>query len=173
MSAPRFQGGRETPGGYLTSKSGALWFGSPVPDIAGALLKGIAGRRDIRWGAALLGVKGVALEPPPDFSSGEAVLSTMTPVLVKLDDRYIFPEHPRYAEVLVRNLAHKADVLGLPNQVDVEVLSAGSRRKFLVQRAPRHGCTIKARVSAAPALLDALYDWGLGVYTNQGFGWIR
>ncbi|WP_462188934.1 MULTISPECIES: CRISPR-associated endoribonuclease Cas6 [unclassified Frankia] len=26
---------------------------------------------------------------------------------------------------------------------------------------------------ADAALLDAIYDWGLGLATNQGFGWIR
>jgi CRISPR-associated endoribonuclease Cas6 len=173
VSAPCFRGARKKAGVYATSDDGALWFGSPVPRIATAILTGLAARREIRWGSVVLGVKGVLLEPPPECASGEMTVSTVTPVLIKFEDRYIFPDHPRFVEYLVRNLRHKAELLKLSNQVEAEVVSSGPPRKFLVQGAPRHGCTMVARISAAPELLLALHEWGLGLCTNQGFGWIR
>ncbi len=173
LSAPCFRGAGRRTGVYGASGDGSVWFGSPVPRVAAALLAGLAGRTEIRWGTAPLRVRGVRLEALADHSSGEAVFSTVTPVLVKFEDRFIHPDHPRYAEQVCRNLRHKADVLGLPNEVEVEVLSSGPPRKFLVQRAPRHGSTASMRVQAAPSLLDAIYEWGLGIGTNQGFGWIR
>ncbi|ABW10833.1 CRISPR-associated protein Cas6 [Parafrankia sp. EAN1pec] len=173
LSSPYFRGPARGHDVYRASKDGTVWFGSPVPRIAGALLAGLAGRRQLRWGSVELDVHGVQLESTPDHSSGETVFSTVTPVLARYEDRYIFPDHPAFVATLVHNLSHKADVLGLPNEVEFEVLSAGPPRKFFVQHTPRHGCVVRARVHAAPALLDALYDWGLGLGTNQGFGWIR
>ncbi len=173
LSSPCFRGAGRRTGVYGASGDGSVWFGSPVPRVAAALLAGVAGRSDIRWGTVPLRVRGVQLEPVPDHSSGEAVFSTVTPVLVKFEDQFIHPDHPQYVERLCHNLRHKADVLGLPGEVEVEVLSHGYPRKFLVQRAPRHGSIVQLRVRASSVLLDALYEWGLGLNTNQGFGWIR
>lgn len=173
VSSPCFRGVPKRPSVYGASDDGSVWFGSPVSKIAGALLAGLAGKESIRWGGVGLRVKGVQFEKLPDHSSGEVVFSTLTPVLVKSADRYVFPGDSLFVPLLVKNLRHKADLLGLPDEVEVEVLSSGFPRKFLVQRAPRHGATLRARVGAAPVLLDALYEWGLGLGTNQGFGWIQ
>ncbi len=58
----------------------------------------------------------------------------------------VLSDHPQFADRLSHNLRHKADLLGLPSDVDVEVVSAGPPRKFLVQRAPRHGSTAAVRI---------------------------
>ncbi len=173
LSAPCFRGTSKQPGVYSTSGDGRVWFGSPVPTIAAALLAGAAIRRDIRWGSVPLNVRGIQLEPLPDHSAGETIFTTVTPVLVKFEDRYLHPDHPQFAERLLHNTQHKADVLKLPNEVEMDVLSAGPPRKFLVQGAPRHGSTVRVRVRAAPRLLDALYEYGLGLANIQGFGWIE
>lgn len=150
-----------------------MWFGSPVPQIAAALLAGVAGRSEIRWGSVALAVKGVQLENTPDHEAGHAVFESLTPVLLRFENEYILPEHMAYEDWLRHNLVHRADVLGLPNEVDLEVVGAGPRRRFEVQGKPRIGATIRVRVAAAPALLDALYVGGIGLATNQGFGWLR
>ncbi|WP_242666153.1 CRISPR-associated endoribonuclease Cas6 [Parafrankia irregularis] len=173
LSPPSFRGTSRGHNVYRASGDGSLWFGSPVPRIAAAILAGLAGQRQLQWGSVELDVHGIQLVPPPDHSAGEAVFDTSTPVLVRHSSRYIFPGDPEFIGMLEHNLRHKADLLELPNQVDIEVLSAGRPRKFLSQNTPRHGCLVRTRVRAAPALLDALYDWGLGLNTNQGFGWIR
>jgi CRISPR/Cas system endoribonuclease Cas6 (RAMP superfamily) len=57
--------------------------------------------------------------------------------------------------------------------VEVSVLDAGPRRVFDVAGAKRVGANARLRINAAPVLLDALYDWGLGLNNVQGFGWVK
>lgn len=173
VSPPLFQGAPRSRGVYTTSDRGSVWFGSPVPRIAAALLAGVAGRSEIRWGSVGLTVKGVQLEDTPDHQEGQAVFQSLTPVLLRYENEYILPDHEAYEDRLRHNLAHRADVLGQPNEVDLEVVDSGPRRRFEVQGKPRIGATIRVRVTAAPTLLDALYVGGIGLATNQGFGWLR
>ncbi|THJ75289.1 CRISPR-associated endoribonuclease Cas6, partial [Candidatus Frankia alpina] len=168
ISSPQFRGTRKSRGTYATSADGSLWLGSPVPRVAAALLAGIAGRQTLRWASLRLALRGVQLESTPDHKAGEALFSTRTPILVKWEDRYIHPDHPHFTERLSHNLRHKADLLGLPAGNDIEVISSGPPRKFLVQRVPRHGSTAEIRIRADSTLLDAIYDWGLGLGTNPG-----
>jgi CRISPR-associated endoribonuclease Cas6 len=173
ISPPVFRGAAARHGSYTTSADGSLWLGSPVAEIATALMKGLAGRKELRWGPLGLAVRGVELEAPPDHRQGRAEFATISPVLVKHDSRFLLPGDALYADMLRRNIRHKADVLGLPGDADVEVLDAGPRRGFEVGGARRIGATVRLRIAAAPALLDALYEWGLGLCTVQGFGWVR
>jgi CRISPR-associated endoribonuclease Cas6 len=176
MSPPVFRGAPRKPGAYMTSADGSLWLGSPVPDIAVAMLRAAAdltSRTSMRWGRSTLAVKGVQLGDLPDHNSGQAVFESATPVLVKHEDRFLLPGDPLYLDRLSHNLRHKADLLGLPADHETEILDAGPRRRFEVAGKPRIGATIRVRVTAAPALLDALYDWGLGLLTIQGFGWLQ
>ncbi len=173
VSPPRFKGAPKRHGVYTTSSQGSIWFASPIPRIAGAMLAGLVGRPSLRWGSAELTVRGVEIEAVPDHSTGKAVFATATPTLVKFEDQFITPDHPQFQQRLEHNLRHKADVLGLPNDVELEIQSFGAVRHFLVQGAPRIGCAIVAEVTAAPTLLDALYEWGFGLANNQGFGIVR
>ncbi|MFI7470648.1 CRISPR-associated endoribonuclease Cas6 [Nonomuraea sp. NPDC049646] len=173
VSPPVFSGARRLSGAYAASPDGTIWMGSPVPRIAACLLAGVAGRREIAWGSVTLSVKGVQLDPAADHSGGVTVFETVSPVLVKREDLYLVPDDVHFQERLAHNLRHKADVLGLPNEVEVEVLDSGPRRRFDVPKGFRIGSTARVRVAAAPQLLDALYEWGLGLSTVEGFGWIR
>ncbi|PZG45172.1 CRISPR-associated endoribonuclease Cas6 [Spongiactinospora gelatinilytica] len=172
-SPPLFPRAHHKAGMYPTSPDGVVWMGSPVPRIAACMLAALAGRREIRWGSVVLSVKGVQLDPVADHSSGVGVFDTVSPVLVKHQNRYLLPEDPHFAERLMHNVRHKADDLGLPNEAEVEVLDAGPRRRFHVAKGFRIGARARVRVAAAPRLLDALYEWGLGLSTVEGFGWIR
>lgn len=173
VSPPLFAGAVQRHGVYTTSGSGSVWFGSPVPRIAAALVRALAGVQGLRWGRVHLVVHGTHLELAPDHSSGQADFLTVSPVLVKQESRFLLPGDDGYVGRLTENLRHKADVLGLPSEVTVEVLSAGPRRVFDVAGAKRVGANVRLRVTATPMLLDALYDWGLGLNTVQGFGWVR
>lgn len=173
ISPPVFTGAVQRHGVYTTSDRGSVWIGSPVPQIAAAILRGIGGLKELRWGGAHLSVRGKDLEWLPDHGSGQAEFLTLSPVLVKRESRFLLPEDDGYAERLTHNLRHKADVLGLPNDVGIEVLDSGPRRIFDVMGAKRIGASVRLRVAAAPALLDALYEWGLGLNTVQGFGWVK
>ena len=149
-----------------------MWFGSPVPRIAAALLRAVSEVGELRWGGSRLVVQGTDLEWA-DHSSGNAVFQTVSPVLVKRESRFLLPGDEGFTGCLEHNLRHKADVLCLPSGVSVEVLDAGPRRVFDVAGAKRVGANARLRVTAAPVLLDALYDWGLGLNTVQGFGWVK
>ena len=173
ISPPVFMGAAVRHGAYTTSGNGSFWLGSPVPEIASALLKGVAGREELQWGALGLTVRGVELESPPHHRSGQAEFATLSPVLVKKDSRFLLPGDDSYIDRLTHNIRHKADVLGLPGEAQVEVVGAGPRRGFDVAGTRRIGATVRLRVEAAPALLDALYEWGLGLATVQGFGWVK
>lgn len=173
ISPPLFMGAPKRKGVYTTSATGSVWFGSPVPQISAALLKGISGLSELQWGGMSLKVQGKELEWPDDHAAGTADISSASPVLVKDDSRFLLPEDRGYAERLVHNLRHKADFLGLPDDVAVEVLASGPRRTFDVAGAKRIGANVRLRVTAAPALLRALHEWGIGLNTVQGFGWLK
>ncbi|MEO3807203.1 CRISPR-associated endoribonuclease Cas6 [Nonomuraea sp. B1E8] len=173
ISPPLFSGTRPRSGAYSTSPDGSISMGSPVPRIAACLLAALAGRSEIRWGSVDLSVKGIQLDNIADHSEGVAVFDTVSPVLVKHDGMYILPDDANFQDRLAHNIRHKADLLGLPNEVEVEVLDSGPRRRFDVPKGFRIGATARIRVAAKPQLLDALYEWGLGLSTVEGFGWIR
>jgi CRISPR-associated endoribonuclease Cas6 len=173
ISPPLFAGAARRRGVYTTSGSGSVWLGSPVPRIAAALLRAVSELRELRWGGSRLAVQGADLEWAPDHSAGNAVFQAISPVLVKRESRFLLPGDDGFTDRLEHNLRHKADVLGLPSEVNVEVLDAGPRRVFDVAGAKRVGATARLRIIAAPSLLDALYDWGLGLNTIQGFGWVK
>jgi CRISPR-associated endoribonuclease Cas6 len=173
VSRPVFAGAGRGQGKYMMSGRGSIWLGSPVPDIAAALVRGLAGRSELRWGAAALAVRGVQVEDAADHGCGEAEFTAVTPVLVKHENRFLLPGDAPYLACLSHNLRHKADLLGLPRDVRAEVLEAGPRRRFDVPGGFRIGAEARIRVSGAPSLLDALRDWGLGLENIQGFGWLR
>lgn len=173
ISPPLFMGAAPRHGAYTTSGSGSVWFGSPVPRIAAALLRALSDLGELHWGGARFAVRGTDLEMTPDHSSGQADFLTVSPVLVKRESRFLLPGDDGYIDRLTHNLRHKADVLGLPNHVEISVLGAGPRRVFDVAGAKRVGANARLRISAAPVLLDALYDWGLGINNVQGFGWVK
>ncbi|MEU2604351.1 CRISPR-associated endoribonuclease Cas6 [Streptomyces albus] len=179
VTSPQFRGARRKAGVYTTSRDGSVWFGSPVPEIASALIRGLAGRTGLSWGRTRLRVLGFTLDGPaaatPMASPGgsEVVWETATPVVIKREDRYLLPGDEGFTELLEKNLAHKADVLGLPAPRGVRVLDAGPRRRFEVRGAPRIGAQVRVALAGEPEALDALRSWGLGLDTVQGFGWIR
>lgn len=174
ISPPIFQNKVRRKGVWGTSGAGAVWFGSPVPRIASCLLAGLAERTEIRWGATRLTVRGVRLETPPvSYQAGVAEFLTLSPILIKHENRFLLPDDAGYLERLTQNLRHRADALGLPNEVAIEVLAAGPRRRDDVQGKMRIGATARLRIQAAPELLQAFYEGGIGLNCVQGFGWLR
>lgn len=173
LTSPQFKGAPKKSGVYTTSRNGAVWFGSPVPEIASALVASLASRAEIVWGAARLRMRGFTLDVGDPVADGLVELRTATPVVVKHDDRYLLPGDKRYVERLQHNLAHKADVLGLPAPCGLRVLEAGPRRRFTVRGTPRIGAQVRVAMEADGRFVEALRSWGLGLDTVQGFGWIR
>ncbi|MEU2222711.1 CRISPR-associated endoribonuclease Cas6 [Streptomyces sp. NPDC018347] len=173
VTSPMFLGAAPKKGVYTTSSDGSVWFGSPVPEIASVLVAALAGREEIRWGQARLRVRGFALDVGPQASDGLVEMETVTPVVVKHRDRALLPWDEHYVERLEHNLAHKADILGLPAPSGLRVLDAGPRRRFTVSGAPRCGARVRVAMEADARFVEAIRSWGLGLDTIQGFGWIR
>lgn len=173
ISPPVFMGAPKKRNAYMMSSKGRIWFGSPIPVLAAALLAGVTSRSEICWGPFSLTVKGAQLEPLVSPGS-PAVLETRSPVLVKAkEDRYLLPDDDEFVPALLANIRHKADLLGLPGDAELEVLAAGPRRRFDVAGGIRIGATAKVRLHADPRLIGALRAWGLGLANIQGFGWVR
>ncbi|AUS77484.1 CRISPR-associated endoribonuclease Cas6 [Actinoalloteichus sp. AHMU CJ021] len=173
LTCPQFRGAPRRRGVYTTSDRGAVWFGSPMPEIAGPMAAALHRHDSLRWGRTVLRVREVRVETAEPTAGGEVELTTATPVLVKYDNQFIEPTHPAFLGRLAHNLRHKADVLGLPAPQDLVLVDSGPRRRFLVQGAPRIGAVIRVRLSADPRFVEAIRSWGLGLGNNQGFGWIR
>ncbi|WDT53542.1 CRISPR-associated endoribonuclease Cas6 [Streptomyces sp. G7(2002)] len=174
VTSPQFKGAPHKKGVYTTSPEGSVWFGSPVPEIASALVAALAARTEIVWGTARLQVRGFAVDfGAPAAVDGVVELVTATPVVIRHEGRDLLPGDERFVERMERNLAHKADVLGLPAPGGLKVLEAGPRRRFSVRGAPRIGAQVRVALEADPRFVEALWSWGLGLDTVQGFGWIR
>src|SRR5260370_29974772 len=104
ISPPLFVGATARRGVDNTMGRGSVWMGSPVPQIAAALLPAAAGCGEISWGSVTLGVKGVHLESTPDHRSGEAVFTSISPVLGRHEDRLLLPDDA----VVTARLGHNA-----------------------------------------------------------------
>lgn len=174
VTSPQFKGAPRKRGVYTTSRTGSVWFGSPVPEIASALVAALARRSEIVWGAARLRIQGFTVEVGASAPvQGVVEMETATPVVVRHDGRELLPHDDHFVERLQHNLTHKADVLGLPAPRGLRVLEAGPRRRFSVRGAPRVGAQVRVAMEADPRFVDAIRSWGLGLDTVQGFGWIR
>ncbi|MFF2021087.1 CRISPR-associated endoribonuclease Cas6 [Streptomyces sp. NPDC058171] len=174
VTSPQFKGAPRKRGVYTTSPQGSVWFGSPVPEIAAALVTALSRRTEIVWGAVRLRVHGFTIEvTAPTPVDGVIELETATPVVVRHERRELLPDDAHYIERLAHNLTHKADVLGLPAPHGLRLLKAGPRRRFSVQGAPRIGAQVRVTMEADPRFVDAIRSWGLGLDTVQGFGWVR
>ncbi|GAA1152552.1 hypothetical protein GCM10009654_05100 [Streptomyces hebeiensis] len=173
LTAPQFKGAPRKRGVYTTSPEGSVWLGSPVPEIAAVLVAALASRTEIMWGPARLRMRGFTVDVGAPVADGPVELETATPVVVKHEGRYLLPGEPHYVARLQHNLAHKADILGLPAPSGLRVLEAGPRRRFTVRGAPRIGARVRVGMEADARFVDAVRSWGLGLDTVQGFGWIR
>ncbi|MDT0475669.1 CRISPR-associated endoribonuclease Cas6 [Streptomyces sp. DSM 41014] len=173
MTAPQFKRAPRKRGVYTTSAEGSVWLGSPVPEIAAVLVAALASRTEIVWGPARLKVRGFSLDIGVVGVDGPVELESAAPVVVKHESRYLLPGDDHYVARLQHNLAHKADLLGLPAPSGLRVLESGPRRRFTVRGAPRIGARVRVGMESDGRFVDALRSWGLGLDTVQGFGWIR
>ncbi|KJS59685.1 CRISPR-associated protein [Streptomyces rubellomurinus] len=175
VGGPLFLGAPRTKGVYSTSQDGSVWFGSPVPEIASVLVRALAGVEELVWGSTRLRVRGMAVDMDGVLPAGDGPveLETLTPVVLKHEDRNLLPGDEHYLDRLQHNLAHKADVLGLPAPRGLRVLEAGPRRRFAVRGAPRIGARVRVVMEADGRFVNAIRSWGLGLDTIQGFGWVR
>lgn len=183
-SAPVFDQAPRRRGHYAAGGQGVVEFGSPVPAIAEALGKGFTARELLDWGGVALRLVGVQALEPPEFSSGQARMRTVTPVVMKGSGRdadgvrrtreaWVLPTEPEWAEYFQGNLRRKAETLELDPRVELESVTwIGPKRSFRVGEGLKPGAAVEVELSGAPQTLRALWSWGLGQANAAGFGWV-
>jgi CRISPR-associated endoribonuclease Cas6 len=173
---PRFPAAPRRKGAYMAGGPGTWETGTPLRRTAIALARGAASARELRWGAARFGVAGVTVLTAPAAESGTVRWRTATPVIARVrGGRFLLPGEPGWEDAVAANAALKADALGLPPAVTVELLDAGPKRSFVTSgtgTGSKTGATAAVRVTGCPALLRALWCWGLGAANSAGMGWI-
>jgi len=169
----QFPEGTAPSGAYRTPRRAAVWFGSPVPTIATAMIASLRTQRELPWGKELLTIRTVAVDVDEPSASGQVELQSTTPVLLKYESRYLDADDPRFLDRLEHNLARKADLLRLPRPTHVVMTEAGPHKPYRVQKVTLRGAVIKVRMKADAEFVRAIRSWGLGLNNNLGFGWVR
>jgi CRISPR-associated endoribonuclease Cas6 len=181
---PIFPGATRRRGAYAVGGAGWVEFGSPMPAVIEAFAKGMAGRSLIDWGGVALRVKGIDLVEPPEFGAGRATFRTTTPVVMKGSGKnddgtrttrqaWLLPHDTEFPAYFAQNLRRKAATLGLGDEIRLEAIaSVGPKRSFAVKGGKKIGATVQVELSGEPAILRALWSWGLGQGNAAGFGWI-
>lgn len=176
---PRFdmeRGRSRDRGQYRVGGPGVLAFTTPLEECGEAIVKRLSGTSRLTWGPLELVLTEVRLEKPDVTETRSLVRwTTRTPVIVKGEERgtFLLPEEPLWLARIQRNLVRKAQTLGLESEIEVELVHAGVRRLFRVDRSARIGALATVDVAGAPKTLAALRDWGLGEANSGGFGWIE
>lgn len=183
-SAPTFPSARRGRGRYSVGGTGTVEFGSPVPQVIEGVAKGLAGQPVLDWGGTALRVEAVDVLPPPDFSSGQAVLRTSTPVVMKgsghnehgertTRQAWVLPTEPEFPAYFEANLRRKAMTLDLDPDVSVQAITwVGPKRSFMVGKGKKPGAAVEAEIHGAPETLRCIWSWGLGQANSAGFGWV-
>lgn len=183
--APAFPGARRGRGKYAVGGRGVIEFGSPVPEIAEALGRGLVARELLDWGGVAFRLTGLEVVPPPVCSSGRVRLRTATPVVLKGSGRndggvrvsrqaWLLPDEPQWAEYFQGNLMRKAETLGLDSGVALESVTwIGAKRSYRVGDGAKPGAPVEVELSGPPETLRALWSWGLGQANSAGFGWVQ
>lgn len=180
--APVFPRARAQRGQYAAGGPGVWELGSPLPGMVGAWMEALAGQGTLGWAGIPLRVRRMVPMAPPAFDSGRAEFRTVTPVVVKAPvltpaggrrDSDLLPYEDGFTAAFEQNLRHKAETLGLEPDIAVErVTWVGAKRSFAVKDGRQVGAPLGVELRGSPALLRALWCWGLGRANSAGFGWI-
>ena len=182
--APTFPSAPRRKGCYAAGGRGTVEFGSPLPEVAEALARGLAKYEVVDWGGVALRLIGLTAVAPPDFSAGRVLLRTSTPVVMKGSGRdangrrvtrqdWLLPAEPEWAGYFQGNLRRKAETLGLDPDVELESVTwIGPKRSFSVGEGKKPGAAVEVQLSGPPRTLRAFWSWGLGQANAAGFGWV-
>jgi CRISPR-associated endoribonuclease Cas6 len=182
--APIFPQARRDPGVYAAGGRGSVELGSPLPGMVDAWLDALSNRGVLDWGGVALNVRQLVPVAAPPFTSGRAELRTTTPVVLKSlalaggdggasARRELLPHEEGFTAAFEHNLRRKAETLGVEPDIALERLTwVGAKRSFSVKSGRRVGALLGVELRGSPALLRALWCWGLGQANAAGFGWV-
>lgn len=174
---PVFPSARRRRGVYAVGGAGFLELGSPLPSVVQAWTAALRRRDVLDWGGIALRVRDLYVVDPPCFESGSARVRTDTPVVLKAppsDGRsWVLPTEPGFGASFQHNLVRKAQTLGLAPDIDLDAVTwVGPKRSFVVGDGAKPGAAVEVELFGDPALLRAIWSWGLGQANSAGFGWI-
>jgi CRISPR-associated endoribonuclease Cas6 len=182
--APLFPAAPRRRGVYAAGGQGVIEFGSPLIAVVEAWARGLRERELIDWGGVAMRIVALHVVDPPEFSSGHARMRTETPVVMKGSGRdgqgnrptrqaWLLPTEPEFPAYFQQSLRRKAETLGLSPEVKLDAITwVGPKRSFVVGDGAKPGAALEAEVSGEPAMLQALWSWGLGQANSAGFGWV-
>lgn len=169
--------------------------GSPSASFLQPFATGLLAAGGLTVGAATLPVASVQALPPPDFSSGTARFTCLTPIVAALPidnggTRYLRPcEGAEFSTAVRNNLLRKYQALHVAAFADEADLRFDLTfdAEYLADPRHRQGTKLIAYkgiqiVGAqapfvihtnAPALLELLYDAGCGEKSSAGFGMLQ
>lgn len=182
--APVFPSAPRRRGVYAAGGLGWWEFGSPMPKVIEAFAKAIASKALFDWGGVAFRIEGVDLIAPPDFATGRAVFRTATPVTMKGSGRsedgtrttrqaWLLPTDAEFPAYFAENLRRKALTLELGEDIHLDAITwVGPKRSFAVKNGKKVGAAVQVQLSGDPAILRALWSWGLGQANAAGYGWV-
>ncbi|MCK2245193.1 MULTISPECIES: CRISPR-associated endoribonuclease Cas6 [unclassified Crossiella] len=183
---PRFDKAKTRGAGiYRAGGQGIVEVGSPLLHITQALAEGLTAQRIWDWGGVALQVGTITPVLPPRFATGTALMRSQTPVMLRSTARdesgqlrrnnYLLPGDPEWVPYLQINLQRKAEALDLDPDISVEEVTwIGARRRFTTSATgAKTGAPVEVRLSGAPATLQAIWSWGLGLSCSGGWGWVQ
>ncbi len=180
-----------------------LWLGpgrvtwqvaSPLPAFLQAFATGLLACGQLEIGSLHLPIAQTQCLADPDFASGFAAFTCLTPIVAALPlpdggTRYLRPcEGEAFRQAVGRNLLHKYHALHGQPFPDAEKVPFDFAFNADYMADPRHrqgtkltmykgiqivGAQAPFTVSAAPALLQLMYDCGAGEKNAGGFGMVQ
>ncbi|HEY9390504.1 MAG TPA: CRISPR-associated endoribonuclease Cas6 [Mycobacteriales bacterium] len=182
--APVFPRARTRRGRYAAGGPGTWELGSPLPGMVDTWVEALSGQDILSWSGIPLRIRGLVPMAPPSFASGRAEFRTSTPVVTRAPvltrggegvrrSADLLPYEDGFIAAFTHNLRHKAETLGMEPNITVErVTWVGAKRSFAVKDGRQVGAPLGVELRGSPALLRALWCWGLGHANSAGFGWI-
>lgn len=169
------------------SIGGPVWFrfASPAADLAQGLAEGLLRQGAVRIAHLMFTVEEIDVLPEPEIGP-HLLVRTLSPVTVyrtvehdgRKRTQYYNPLNREFAELVVTNLARKAEALGITVDegvaVSVEPVGVGPRGRRLERY---KGTWIEAWagrfcLSGPEPLLRLALHAGLGAKNSQGFGYV-
>lgn len=165
-----------------------LWrFDTPVPVVATLMAEGLLAKGNVRVGPLVMSVEEVLDEPPPDFSSGTACFTCISPLVASLADetlghRYLSPGESRFWQVVAENLRKKWQTLhGQPATGHVEFcpdhhyLASRNTGKLITLKGNNviKGHLVPFKLTAPPQMIHLGYSAGFGSRNSLGFGMVE
>jgi|SRR5579871_4681456 len=176
-----------------------LWLGpgtvgwvvsSPCASFLTHFATGLLNRGGLQVGEKVLPIVQAQTCPTPDFGSGAAHLTCLTPIVASIPDekgkRYLRPgDTAAFSDALHRNLLRKYAALhghapdasaSFTLTWDADYLARnpnGGQKKICFKGIDVIGVQAPCTISGTPALLELAYDSGLGELNSSGFGMIE